>query len=114
MPQWSATFPGLQVYGADMLHTHGVTPSVCVLTCEPTPGFVNRGSLEFRENGIVKFAFHDCALTSPTTLPPQFNRSPRIRVNVLDRRWKWRYRRVNGRYNRRNSDGSIVTGTHAD
>lgn len=34
-----------------------------------------------------------------------------IQVNVIDRRWKWRYGGINGNYNRKLSDNSIIKGT---
>lgn len=106
-------FPGLFITQAEMTLSHGVSPSQCVLTCVPTGMPVNVGQLNFYLDGMLAFSFPDCAIDQSLVARPQTHRGARSVVRVLDRRWKWKGKRVDGRYNIRCPDSRPHTGTEA-
>ncbi len=106
-PQGKAHFTGLfDIRAASMTFSaHGITPSVCAITAVPRQGFASsQGTLEF-EYGGTRIVFHDCSVDLATL---RFTRGGQlVTFNIKDRRWKWEYGSIDGRYNRRKPDGSV-------
>lgn len=98
-------FPGLHITKAELVMTHGVSPSVCVAWAAPIASSFAIGPLTFGENGVPMFSLQDCAIDDVTGLEAALNRGQRVAVRILDRRWKWKGVRIDGRYNVRRPDG---------
>lgn len=104
---YAATFPGLQITRADFLFTHGINPSVAVAYAVAVAPGAAYGDLVFSCNGEALLTFKDCAIEQSTLTPPITKRGFRMRIAIVDRRWKWRYQYVSGRYNVRKSDSTV-------
>lgn len=107
MPQGIGLFAGQPVLGIDFPHSRGVSPSTGLMRIIPRDSFdriVGDMALSF-DGGSASLT--DVAVTSV----PQENFEDRdaFRWNVAlqDRRWRWRYPRISGKYNRRLCDGTI-------
>lgn len=82
------------------LSTHGVQPSSANITISPTPSVAQTlGTLTFRYDGSEVVRFRDCAPTQPMHTRSQAGN--KMTVRILDRRWRWAYGEINGRYNLR-------------
>lgn len=106
--QGSVSFPGIDpgaVIGADYTLGHGVSPGICNLrVAAGTTLRANVGDLVFRF-GEVKLRFADCVLQSGAL---RLGRGGQVwNLRIVDRRWKWQYGTVSGRYNIRGEDGRI-------
>jgi len=106
-----AQFPGLSITGADFVLTHGVTPSSCVVSCVPMFTQVAPGTLTFYSQGSPAFSFYDCALDESSTALISAKRGQRITARILDRRWRWKGKKISGTWNRRADDGSVIDDT---
>ncbi|NLX55075.1 MAG: hypothetical protein GXY58_08175 [Planctomycetaceae bacterium] len=102
-----ATFPGLQITRADFLFTHGITPSTAVVYAVAMAPGASVGDLVFMCNEQMLMTFKDCAIVQSTLTPPSTMRGFRMRLAIADRRWKWRYQLLSGRYNVRKADNMI-------
>lgn len=109
MPNYAATFPGLKLTRVDFLFTHGISPSTAVVyaIAEPEVPPVAVGDLMFLQDGVPIMTFKDCAVDQSTTTPPITKRGYRMRRTIVDRRWKWKYCLISGRYNARYPDGVL-------
>ena len=111
MSFFSASYPGLDILSADMTLSHGVSPSVCHVIAVPDVPSIGVGELKFLLDEAVHFSFKDCAPVRSITTGPKLTKGIRIELDILDRRWRWRYREISGRYNQRDSAGFIIEGT---
>lgn len=114
-PQGYCTFPGIgQVLQASFTMAHGISPSVCRLEMVPQSDFsAQDGDLTFWFDGVPIVTLTNCRVDQQT-----------IRVNddgmvwalsIFDRRWKWLYGEISGRYNIRNPDmGGGLLGNSID
>ena len=112
MDQGLVTFPGLVPnIGAEMELSRGVRPSSCRLYLPVQPNITRTvGTLRFTYAGN-QIDFPHAAL-APSTLRVFQDRGRLIwTIQVYDRRWKWRYKRISGQYNARTCDGKIVIST---
>lgn len=107
----SATFPGLKISHADFILTHGVTPSVCVVTCVPGVTNLQPGPLSFYAKRMPAVTFQDCTADDSSTALITERRGQRTIVRILDRRWRWRGKKISGRWNTRAGDGTCLTDT---
>jgi len=101
-----ATYPGVnQFVNASFGFTHGISPSVCSLAIAPQSDyFPIDGTLEFTFDDI-KVEFPDCRVDTGRITR---NAAGEVwQLSIMDRRWKWRWGRINGVYNIRNADGTI-------
>ena len=105
-----ATFPNIQVLSADFVFSTGATPSICILTGIPYSVTCTPGPLVIGD-GTNYVAFQDCAVERSIGLEEKTYQGPRVTYRVLDRRWRWRGVRVNGEYNMRKPDGTILPST---
>lgn len=105
-PQGLATFPGIStITGADFTLSHGITPSVCLIRTVPHTRFI-------AEVGTLRFTFANTRLDFPdaalNTASLRVDESGlRWSLQILDRRWKWQFGKIEGRYNVRRADGVI-------
>lgn len=105
-PQAVATFPGLEnIRAADMTFSTGITPSACTIRTVPQRRFVAEvGELQLRfQNTVIRFP--DAAVNLASLRIDQSGQI--ISLNIVDRRWKWQFGEVNGRFNVRKSDNVI-------
>lgn len=104
------TFNGATFLGAEMTLSRGVQPSTCLLTTIPGPLDRIVGDLVFHY-GATTLTFPGAAMLE-NSFRPSFGRDQyRWRVAVVDRRWKWRYPRIDGVYNERGADGTLRSAT---
>lgn len=110
MIQGIASFPGVQfVSGATFSVTHGISPSVCALEIAPQPDVLaETGTLAF-DFGGVHIEWPDCKVDYGSL---EWNgRGQIVRLNILDRRWKWAFGMLAGTYNLYRADGEVVPDT---
>lgn len=90
-----------------MTHSRGTDPSCALIRLEPLTSFDRfTGTLQFEWNG-TSFTFANMAVSA---CPFRFQHGRdgyRWDAIALDQRWKWRYPRVSGEYNKRLCDGEI-------
>lgn len=100
------TWPGLKAYySMAMTLGDGIMPSVCVLTIPPQASdFAAEGTLEL-QCGTTRLRFPNCIVDS---FEPGLST---WRITIFDRRWRWRFGGIWGRYNIRNRDQTIKEGT---
>ncbi len=103
-------FPGVQVAtAADFTLSHGISPSVCLLQTVPQTSYVAEiGTLQL-SFGSTLLSFPDCAVRSATLRSSE--QGLFWSLQILDRRWKWQFGEIDGRYNVRSADGSIIDST---
>ena len=109
-PQGLIEFPGLPVLTAgEFTLSHGIVPSVLSFTTVPSTDFVPQfGDMKI-VFGDVEIIFKNCAIEIAN-----LRRSGGgyiWSIMIKDRRWKWKYGRISGRYNIRRDDGSIDPAT---
>lgn len=108
-PQALVTWPGVnQFIALQGTLQHGVTPSVFTLTIAPQKGKVApRGDLVITF-GNTKIKLKDCTVDAASY---QFDEGGfLIGLQILDRRWKWRFGKISGVYNATDDAGQILTG----
>lgn len=104
-----AGIPEDRIKGGEFILSRGVTPSSGRIFLEEPPDRLDPavGSLVFEE-GSEQVELRDCAL-APHTLRLFRGRDAWVwSVQVVDRRWRWRYPRISGQYNLRDCEGQIV------
>jgi hypothetical protein len=100
------TFPGVEnIVSMSGTFTHGITPSVFTLVIAPQDDFEGIAGDLVLFDGEATITFVDCKVDRHSF---EFNEQGQIwRLQVLDRRWKWRWGAISGFYNMRNDDGSL-------
>ena len=103
-PQGIVTWPGLTDFSAaSYTCSWGITPSSAYIETVPGQNLSPTGILTFEYGGRMVLGLRDCILVQP-----QLQTDPDVwRVQILDRRWKWKYGHISGRYNVRGEDGKI-------
>lgn len=108
-PQGLMSFPGIQaVIQGDFTLSHGIDPSWATLTLTPQDEVIlENGTLTLTFGDGFRLEFPDCRVKSPAI---QRNQSGRVVViGIEDRRWKWQFGEIYGRYNIKRADGTIDT-----
>ena len=104
-------FPGLDhiVSWSISGWSHGITPTVITVEALPSPSFIpGVGEIEI-SFGTVQIAFPDSALSRSSL---EISRGGQVwSLSFLDRRWKWQFGEISGRFNIHQRDGSIEDGT---
>lgn len=97
------------VISAKFALSRGTSPSVCVITVPPVPGLDLKPKPMIWSDGFRTLTFKDCIINdvSPSIDGDGFER---WNIAIVDRRWKWKYGYVSGRYNVR-SGGVILKET---
>lgn len=102
----NAEFPGIgQIESASITLTHGITPSVAVLTMLPQANqLAEYGTLRFTFGSFTR-DFIECKADYGSA---EFNSAGETwRIGIFDRRWKWLYSQIGGEYNVRNPDNTV-------
>jgi hypothetical protein len=103
-------FPGIEaVESADYTRSHGRTPGVCTIKCrpqraEPSP----RGTLQILY-GSSYLLIPDCIISEGEITRDGSGQV--VQVRILDRRWKWQFPTISGRYNRYDENGNLDINT---
>src|SRR5574341_1011890 len=99
-------FPGVnQVVSATYTLSHGITPGVATIECAPQFGFVGAGGTLLFTFGPFNVAFAGCKVD---TFSFRFTDQGQIwALQIFDRRWKWAFGEVWGRFNVRLPDESV-------
>ena len=107
------TFPGIDSpLSASYTLGHGVSPSIATLEMIP-----QYGASQVQESGDLvlscggsSITVRDCRVDSASS---RYSSSGAriITLRLLDRRWKWKFGKIDGRYNLRKSDNSIDSAT---
>ena len=108
-PQGLFHFPGVeQILSGSFTFSHGISPSVAMVEIAPQNSLIlTNGTLTLTFGSNFKLQFPGCRVKSPTI---RYGLDGRIMAfGIEDRRWKWRYGDVYGRYNIKKSDGTIDT-----
>jgi hypothetical protein len=118
--QGRVSFPGQRSFiESSYTVVHGIQPGVVNVVIPATrpdqiqvelQGLPAVNSLEFTD-GERKFKLHDCRISSMERV----HEGDGIGYSVIlyDRRWKWRFGFINGKYNQRNPNGKIIEHTRA-
>lgn len=104
------SYPGI----SHMMRAHfvlrpGTTPSTAVLDFAPQPGATFRGGDLAFQFGSTYLVFADCQVAGLTFHVSE--EGPVWRLHLHDRRWRWQFGQVSGRYNVRRDDGLLVEST---
>lgn len=100
------TFPGIQhIISCTYTRGQGISPGFATVECAPQEEWPERqGTLRFEYGEFVR-EFRDCVTDN---LSFSFDSSGQLwRLLIMDRRWKWRYGYINGRYNVRLPNGPV-------
>ena len=100
------SFPGVaQPTGLHAMRTNGIHPNQNILWCLPQTGNIaSLGNLQFGNEGTV-VEMRDCLVDRPNYRVSTTGHS--IGLVLLDRRWRWKYATVTGRYNVPRADGTF-------
>ncbi len=95
--------------GGSYTLSHGISPGTFVIQLVPQAQLVPEyGNVQITFDGLT-ITFPDCKLVAPSS---QFNEAGQlISIMVLDRRWRWRYGEISGRYNIRRPNGVTIEPT---
>lgn len=107
MDQGIGTAGSLTVLGIDFTYSRGVSPSTGLMKLVPLgtfDRFVDDLTLSF---GGSSQTLTDVAVASCPLELFEGRESFRWNCAIQDRRWRWRYPRISGTYNRRLCDGSV-------
>ena len=106
----SATWPGvLGVESCTGTVSHGITPGVFVMTTYPQLALPQAfGDLSFAD-GFRVALFRGCKLDAISGHAAADGQT--YTLTILDRRWRWRYGSISGRYNQLDGRGKLVPWT---
>ena len=107
-PQGIAQFGSVpldSVISATYTHAHGISPGVCNLTVKLNTPISLGGDLQFRF-GTKQVTFRDCRADLANL--EITGDGHHWQVQILDRRWKWRFGEINGFYNRHDDRNNVV------
>lgn len=106
-PQCVARFPGVeQIREAEYVLQHGISPGVATITMRPQANFpAVGGSLTFLRDGAKVLELKDCRVASGSGTASAGGRL--VRLTILDRRWKWAFGQISGRYNLRLENNTL-------
>src|SRR5580765_5849029 len=109
-PTGLLSFPGVdQVLSWSFTLSHGITPSAALVEIAPQFGLPAEVGTMVISFGDVALEFADCVLDSANV---RRNESGMIvSLTILDRRWRWRYGQISGRYNVRQRNGRLDAST---
>lgn len=107
--QSTFSFPGLDTFtNVDFVFNRGILPSVCLVEFPYVPSSPTQiGSMVFTF-GNDKLTFTNCAFNRAHVRKVLRKGSPVWVCQIQDRRWKWQCGEINGDYNRRLPDGSVI------
>lgn len=108
-PQGLAHFPGIDhLLSASITLGHGISPSSAKLRIAPQTNFAaETGTLLFEYDGTT-VEFPDCKVDRSSL--DRNERGEVVELSILDRRWKWRFGQISGKYNVWRDDSTIQSG----
>lgn len=110
MAQAYATFTGLAgIKSAFMVRSLGIYPNSGFLTCQMQDGDMPAIGLLTLGLGLEYVEFPDMKVDYATI--KYSTHGHYLTVRLLDRRWRWRFALISGRYNRRLPDGTMDAGS---
>jgi len=97
-------FDGIEgIEGGEFTLQHGPDPSIANIRCSPQAKFPNlNGTLTISQNGET-VRMKNCRIDESSIA----YRGAKVNLRILDRRWKWRYGAISGRYNVYKDDGTL-------
>jgi hypothetical protein len=97
-PQGLASYPGIeQIISASITLGHGISPSSARITMAPQLSTIAESGTFTFTIGTTTISFPDCKADQGS-----YERSDNgeyWHITLLDRRWKWRFGQISGRYN---------------
>lgn len=112
----SIQFTGVQnAVGGSLVFSRGISPGICVLKTIPQPILLSQVGTLVIEYQNEKIILPSCAVNSHTLRLDQHphqtgmkRSSPRVwQIQIMDRRWAWRYKKISGEYNVRLPNCSV-------
>jgi hypothetical protein len=105
------SFPGInQIFSAHYALAHGITPGVVSIEIAPQTMFPkDRGEVVWTVDGTEVLRLTDCKLDSASYEAD--DQGQILRLNILDRRWKWAFPVISLRANIRDDAFNIIEGT---
>ncbi|HEX4132485.1 MAG TPA: hypothetical protein VHZ24_20810 [Pirellulales bacterium] len=106
----AVAFPGIsQIRGCWYTRSAGLSPGIAVLEIAPqVPMPLGEGTLELSFDGST-IRLPGCRVDSHRM---DLDANGRVcRLVLMDRRWKWCYGAISGRYNQRRRDGTLIDAT---
>lgn len=105
-----ATFPGVQgVLSCSYTLSHGTAPGCAALDILPQEELESGGGDLVITDGYGTITLKDCKVDRHSF---ERNSGGLIwRITILDRRWKWRFGYIEGRYNLRDQQGKLIKHT---
>lgn len=101
-----ATYPGIdQIESASFTLCHGAAPSSGVITILPQDGQIPQTGTLTLGNDSESVSFADCLLSKPTMQAG--SGGTKISFTVYDRRWRWQFKSITGRYNTRSKANPV-------
>ena len=95
------SYPGLEVWeGVDFTDVAGISPSVCTVSVYPQFGYpAADGDIVFTYGSQV-IRIRNCHVDAARYLQNESGQV--VQVTIMDERWRWKFYRINGRYNFKN------------
>ncbi len=114
VPQGTMEFAGIsEIISGTFTLGHGLSPSIASLYVPPIARTLPAvGPLTLRYGG-GRITFPDCKLDKVTRDYTEEGREV-WGLHILDHRWRWKYGRVSGRYNQRDSEQNLIAATKKD
>ena len=109
-PTGLLSFPGVdQILSWSFTLSHGITPSAALVEIAPQFGLPAEVGTMVISFGDVALEFADCVLDSANVRRNEAGMI--VSLSILDRRWRWRYGQISGRYNVRQKNGQLDPST---
>lgn len=119
-PQGLIHFDGIDddtIIGWTFTHSRGVSPGICLLRMVVKPPLTPHISdLVITYDGGVRMVFPDCAVNTHSLRREKDRWGGWLwSIQIMDRRWEWRYKEINGEYNVRMPDDTVrYSNTHPE
>lgn len=108
----TVSYPGIPgIRALRFPFSRGVSPSIGTIYCLPFDGLDPEGPLRLGLDDGDTLEFPDCAVATAHIRQHRDRGWPIWAVHFLDRRWRWRFKRCWGDWNRRLSDGTVDEAT---
>jgi hypothetical protein len=109
-PTGLLSFPGVdQILSWSFTLSHGITPSAALVEIAPQFGLPAEVGTMVLSFGDVALEFADCVLDSANVRRNEGGMI--VSLSILDRRWRWRFGQISGRYNIRQQNGQLDAST---
>lgn len=108
-PQGLIIYPGVQqIISGSFTLSHGISPSTAHVEIAPQSIQIPvNGTMELTYGQQFRLQFSSCRVSNPSITRGTDGRI--LSFGIQDRRWKWAYGEVYGRYNLKKADGTVDT-----